>query len=524
MPSSYTTNLVLEKPATGEQGGVWGNTANSSYDSIDEAIDGSLTITLSASSYLLSTQRGFPQQGHNKVIIFTGTLTQNATVNIDPNTAKKIYFVTNATSGGFSIAFQGSGSSGSVFTLQPGYSAMIYMDGLGAAASVNGALYNPQFGSVLVTGALTAQGAVSFTQPATFGSATFAGPTTLNGTTTASSLVITTGTPAPNDIYYRGPGGALTPLAVGSPGQTLQINGSGQLSWASTGASVGAAIPGSTPLCVYYANPSAQLWQDANFTWNGTGLGIGVQATHSLHVGGALNPALWLDAATPASQARQVVWATNGALRWAITTPVAAEGGSNTGSNLGFAGYADNGVFLGWAMAFSRVSGHVSIGTNVDGNSQLYVANTDATKIAMIVQGAAGQSQPLQTWQKSDGTILASIDQNGVLTSAGGGGNYLSLNAQGRLSLGVAFGVVGHPISTLHVGKDNTAFCDCAIALETAAGTTDAVPPNVVRMYYKSQQFVIQFQGGDGHQYFAVLPLSASSGGVANWFLSPTPV
>jgi hypothetical protein len=154
MPSTYTTNLGLEKPATGEQAGGWGNTANNSYDFIDQATDGSLPIQLSASTYTLTTQQGAPSQGRNKVLVFTGTLTQDTTVNIGPNTAQKIYFVTNATTGGFNLIFQQANATGSVFTLQPGYSAVIYTDGAGAAASVNGAIYNPQFGSVLVTSQL----------------------------------------------------------------------------------------------------------------------------------------------------------------------------------------------------------------------------------------------------------------------------------------------------------------------------------------------------------------------------------
>ena len=38
MPSTYTTNLFLQKPATGEQAGTWGVTANNNYDFIDDAI------------------------------------------------------------------------------------------------------------------------------------------------------------------------------------------------------------------------------------------------------------------------------------------------------------------------------------------------------------------------------------------------------------------------------------------------------------------------------------------------------
>src|SRR5262249_35708855 len=142
MPSSYTQNLGLEKPATGEQAGVWGITANNDYDFIDQGIDGNLTIALSSSTYALSTSQGAPSQGRNKVITWTGVLTANATVTISPNTAQKIYYMQNSTTGGFSIIFtQGSGGN---FTLQPGQSAILYCNGQGATAAVSGANYNPQ--------------------------------------------------------------------------------------------------------------------------------------------------------------------------------------------------------------------------------------------------------------------------------------------------------------------------------------------------------------------------------------------
>jgi hypothetical protein len=47
MPSSYTANLGLEKPATGEQEGVWGGTVNTNYDISDSAINGFTTLSLS---------------------------------------------------------------------------------------------------------------------------------------------------------------------------------------------------------------------------------------------------------------------------------------------------------------------------------------------------------------------------------------------------------------------------------------------------------------------------------------------
>lgn len=528
MPSSYTTNLGLEKPATGEQAGVWGDTANNSYDFVDQATDGSLTVTLSASSFNLNTLQGAASQGRSKIVIFTGTLTQDATVNITPNTAQKIYFVTNATTGGFNVIFQQG--TGSVFTLQPGYSAMIFTDGLGNAASVNGAINNPQFGSVLITSQLTVNGAVNFTQPATFTQAvTFSGAVAMNGTTTVANLVINSGgvPGAAYDIYYRAPvTGIATPLPIGAPGQLLQVNVSGQLSWASVGLSLGSGIAGSSPLGVFFSSASNVLAQDANLTWNAVGLGVGLQAGHAVHVGGALQPQAWLDASVPATQTRQLVWATTNLPRWALSAPSAAETGANANSNLGFAAFADSGTQLGWAIMMFRATGRVSIGTSVDGGAQLFVQNTAANQPAVIVQGAAGQSQPLQIWKNSAGTTLASIDQNGVLTSAGGGGT-LTLNAQGRLDLHGA--VSGHPLGTIHIGVESGAgpvTLGSSIVLESAVGGPDAMPPNVARMYFRgtpTPNFVIQFYY-NGTQYYASLPLVANSGSAVNWFISSNPI
>ena len=64
MASSYTTNLGIEKPATGEQSGTWGATTNTNFDILDQAIDGIISITLSSAgllvpliAYLLAMER-----------------------------------------------------------------------------------------------------------------------------------------------------------------------------------------------------------------------------------------------------------------------------------------------------------------------------------------------------------------------------------------------------------------------------------------------------------------------------------
>jgi hypothetical protein len=147
MPSSFTRNLGLEKPATGEQAGTWGETADKDYDLIDAAVDGNQNISIGG-GYNLNTAAGSASDGRNKVIIWNGTLTADATINITPNTAEKLYIMQNATSGGFSLIF--SQGTGGTYTLRAGASAIIYCDGAGATARVAGAFYNPQFDSMVL--------------------------------------------------------------------------------------------------------------------------------------------------------------------------------------------------------------------------------------------------------------------------------------------------------------------------------------------------------------------------------------
>src|SRR5215813_2331595 len=161
MPSTYTSNLGVEKPATGEQAGVWGQTANKSYDFLDMGIDGGIAVTLSTAGSLLETVPGTPSDARSKVVTYTGETPSDVTVTIKPNNAKKIYFVRNQTTGTPSphaiIFTQGTGAS---FRLEPGRSAMIFADGGGGAATVIGVLNDFQASSLLVTGALTVNGAI----------------------------------------------------------------------------------------------------------------------------------------------------------------------------------------------------------------------------------------------------------------------------------------------------------------------------------------------------------------------------
>jgi hypothetical protein len=133
MPSSYTTNGGIEKIATGEQSGTWGDTTNLNFDIIDRITSGVGTIDLSSSgaAHTLETQDGTLSDGMYRVLVLSGA-TEACTITVDPSDAQKLYFVDN--NSGFNCTFsQGSGSN---VTIANGQTGVIYTDGGGASANV----------------------------------------------------------------------------------------------------------------------------------------------------------------------------------------------------------------------------------------------------------------------------------------------------------------------------------------------------------------------------------------------------
>ena len=69
MPSTYTQNGGIEKIASGEQSGTWGQTTNDNFDIIDRLTNGVTTLTLSGASSNLTTTDGALSDGQNKVLV-----------------------------------------------------------------------------------------------------------------------------------------------------------------------------------------------------------------------------------------------------------------------------------------------------------------------------------------------------------------------------------------------------------------------------------------------------------------------
>ncbi len=132
MASSYTANIGIEKPGSGEQAGTWGTTTNANFDIIDRAINGVLSLSLSGTTTTLTTTDGTLSDGGHKVLVLAGSPSGTNTITISPNDQDKVYLVKNG-SGQTATFTQGSGSDVSILN---GETAWIFADGAGSGAAV----------------------------------------------------------------------------------------------------------------------------------------------------------------------------------------------------------------------------------------------------------------------------------------------------------------------------------------------------------------------------------------------------
>ena len=139
MASSYTANIGIEKPGSGEQAGTWGTTTNNNFDIIDRAINGVLSLSLSGTTTTLSTTDGTLSDGGHKVLLLAGSPSGTNTITISPNDQDKVYLVKNS-SGQTATFTQGSGGNASIIN---GETAWIFADGAGSGAQVQKASFIP---------------------------------------------------------------------------------------------------------------------------------------------------------------------------------------------------------------------------------------------------------------------------------------------------------------------------------------------------------------------------------------------
>ena len=199
MPSTYTVNLGIEKPATGEQSGTWGDTTNTNFDLIDQAVNGIVQLTLTAagssgSPTTLTITNGAASDGRNKYVEFvdSGDLGATAYVQLDPNNAKKIVHMRNSLSGGRSvIVFQGTYNASNDFEIPNGKDVVLKFDGAGSGATVTQVFVDLKLDALDATTVAATTGNVT-TVNATTVAATTGNVTTVNATTVNATTVDTT--------------------------------------------------------------------------------------------------------------------------------------------------------------------------------------------------------------------------------------------------------------------------------------------------------------------------------------------
>ena len=143
MPSTYTTNLGIEKIATGEQSGTWGTTTNTNFDLFDQAINGLVTVTASSagssgSPNTLPITDGAVSDGRNAFIeINDGSdLGGDVFYQLTPNNAEKILYIRNSLTTQDLILFQGTYNASNDIVVPNGKDMLVKFSGTGAGATV----------------------------------------------------------------------------------------------------------------------------------------------------------------------------------------------------------------------------------------------------------------------------------------------------------------------------------------------------------------------------------------------------
>jgi len=306
MPSTYTTNLGVEKPGSGEKSGTWGNLVNDNMDIVDRAINGAVSLTLAGATSTLTTSDGTLSDGQNKLLRLSGSPGGTHTITVSPNDAQKIYFVTNG-SNQSAVFSQGSGAN---VTVPAGNVAVIYCNGAGAGAAVLNILAT---GAVLAiadggTGASTAPAALTnLGLTATAAelnildgvTATAAELNKLAGATaTTAQLNFVTGVTSAIQTQLNAKAPLASPALTGNPTAPTQTAGNNSTRVATTAytdAAV-AAIPAADPfpagaVAQFAMNTAPSGWLKANgalvsrttyatlFTAIGTTFGVGDGST-----------------------------------------------------------------------------------------------------------------------------------------------------------------------------------------------------------------------------------------------------
>lgn len=137
MAITYSPNLRLTLIGTGDQAGTWGNTTNTNIGTlIEQSIAGYVSQTVSDSAgspTSLTISDGTSSVARNMVLVLQGALTGNRDVILPTN--QKLYFITNNTTGGYTVTVKCAGQTG--VALPPGAKAILVCNGVDIVEAAN---------------------------------------------------------------------------------------------------------------------------------------------------------------------------------------------------------------------------------------------------------------------------------------------------------------------------------------------------------------------------------------------------
>jgi len=133
MASTYTTNLQLEKVATGEKAGLWGTITNTNLEILEQASSGYLSVDVASGDVTLDLNDGATSNGKNLFFTLTGTLAGNRNF-IMPTTAERIFIVKDSTdrsSSNYTLTVKTA--SGTGYIMPVAATALVYSNGTNTA-------------------------------------------------------------------------------------------------------------------------------------------------------------------------------------------------------------------------------------------------------------------------------------------------------------------------------------------------------------------------------------------------------
>lgn len=225
MTVAYSTNLGLINITTGTESGLWGNYTNTNICSlIEQAITGYATQAIADVDTTITITNGTTSTsvGRNAAIKLTGALT--AVRSLIVPTVQKLYYINNATTGGFAVTVKTA--SGTGISVPNGKAMALLVDGTNVVdaityvtgIAISSANPTATIGLSVVNGSattfMTSDSAPALSQaivPTWTGAHIWSAAATFNGTATFSNASVqftSTTNPTIND-------GAGTQFAVG---------------------------------------------------------------------------------------------------------------------------------------------------------------------------------------------------------------------------------------------------------------------------------------------------------------------